>query len=171
MNSLVTVEGIITKVSNVRPKLVKSAQLSVVENKYTFRDFRDQTSLGVGNETLPTQVHLPTNDKDGNRLELEQGLCSFKDYQTVTLQEMPERSKVGQLPRSVEMILEYDLVDRVKPGDRAQCVGMYMPLSSVQDGRLQGVMRSILICNNVSIIGKEVGVVKFTGTDVKNIRY
>jgi DNA replication licensing factor MCM3 len=69
-------------------------------------------------------------DAEGNTLELEQGLSIYKDYQTITLQEMPERAKVGQLPRSILLVLEYDLVDKVKPGDRIQCVGVYQPLSA-----------------------------------------
>jgi hypothetical protein len=32
------------------------------------------------------------------------------------------------------------------------------------------VFRTVLLCNNISIIGKEVGAVRLTGTDVKNIR-
>ena len=62
-----------------------------------------------------TSTVYPTKDKDSNPLETEYGLSTYKDHQTVILQEMPQRAPMGQLPRSIELILDEDLVDRVKP--------------------------------------------------------
>jgi DNA replication licensing factor MCM3 len=45
--------------------------------------------------------------------------------QTILLQEMPEKAPTGMLPRSVELIIEDDLTDKVKPGDRVQAIGVY----------------------------------------------
>ena len=186
LNKLVEVEGIVTKCSNVKPKLIRSVHYNPTTKAYSTREFRDQTGLDVGvaiadssgavRQRLPTNANLPTEDADGNPIDTEHGLCQYKDYQCVTLQEMPERAKVGQLPRSVEVILEYDLVDSVKPGDRVQCVGIYRPLGGSSGGSssmgtaTSGIFKSVLLCNNMKIIGKEVGAVKLTGQDVANIR-
>ena len=52
------------------------------------------------------------------------------DSQGLHLQEAPENSEVGQLPRAVDILVTNDLVDKVKPGDRVQVVGVYKPLGS-----------------------------------------
>jgi DNA replication licensing factor MCM3 len=179
LNTLVEVEGIIVKCSSVRPKLVKTVQYCPKTKMYSLREYRDASSMDVGievrengGERLPTSSAIPTQDAEGNALELEPGLCMYKDYQSLVIQEMPEKSRVGQLPRSVDVILEHDLVDRVKPGDRVLCVGVYrsLPSQGIKD-QSNGVFRTVLMCNNISIIGKEVGAVRLTGTDAKNIRY
>lgn len=175
LNKLVVVEGIVTKCSSVRPKLVRSVHYCPATSEYSSREYRDATAPDIGIEVqgrnrVPTTSVFPTNDANGNPLETEHGYCQYKDCQTVILQEMPERAKVGQLPRSIEVMIEHDLVDKVKPGDRVQCVGVYRPLASTQNGQTSGIFRSVLMCNNIGVIGKEVGAVRLTGTDVANIR-
>jgi DNA replication licensing factor MCM3 len=181
LNQLVEVEGIVTKCSSVRPKLAKLVQYSQKNNRFSERQYRDATSLSIGSSEriaggaggvqMPTSSIIPSKDQDGNALEMEYGYCVYDDHQTITLQEMPERAKVGQLPRSVEVILEHDLVDRIKPGDRVLCVGLYRPLAgAVTNGQSSGSFKANIIACNLSIIGQEVGAVHLTGEDVKNIR-
>ncbi|CAM9591386.1 unnamed protein product, partial [Scytosiphon promiscuus] len=175
LRTLVCVEGIVTKCTSVRPKLVKSVHFNPSNQSFTSREYRDSTAVELGldsggRENLPTTTLYPTKDADGNPLETEYGLCRFKDHQTVTIQEMPERAPLGQLPRSVDVILDDDLVDRVKPGDRVQMTGLYRAVGGASNGSTSGVFRTLIIANNVSILGKDVASVQMTPTDIKNIR-
>lgn len=70
----------------------------------------------------------------GNPLTFEFGLSSFKDTQLIHLQEMPERAPAGQLPRSVMVYVENDLVDVIKPGDRVRIYGVYRAIAQEPQG-------------------------------------
>nr|XP_053628147.1 DNA replication licensing factor MCM3-like [Cherax quadricarinatus] len=116
LGNLVCVEGIVTKCSLVRPKVVRSVHYCPTTKKTLERRYTDMTSY----EPYPSSALYPTKDEDGNLLETEYGLCIYKDHQTITIQEMPEKAPAGQLPRSVDIVLDNDLVDKCKPGDRVQ---------------------------------------------------
>jgi DNA replication licensing factor MCM3 len=185
LRQLVCVEGVATKVSAVKPKTVRSVHYCPVTKQHQLRDYVDATDPELGLQAidaagreLPDRVVnitpsvYPTKDKDGNPLETEFGLSTFKDHQTITLQEMPERAPMGQLPRSVELILDYDLVDRIKPGDRVQVVGVYRALATSASGQstTNGVFHTVVLVNNVQILGRDVSQLAFSTHDVRTIR-
>ena len=67
--TLVCVEGIVTKLSSVKPKLVKSVHYCPETKKTLSRHYRDATNL----DGLPTTTILPTHDEEDRLLELEFG--------------------------------------------------------------------------------------------------
>lgn len=162
LNETVCVEGIVSKVSLIKPKIVKSVHYCPATKKTTERRHYDLSSL----EYHPTSNVLETKDEDGNPVELEYGRSLYKNHQTLTLQEMPEVAPAGQLPRCVDVILENDLVDKCKPGDRVQVVGSYRCLPNKQGNFSNCVFRSVVIGNYVELMSKEVSMT-LTDDDVK----
>lgn len=54
---------------------------------------------------------------------------------------MPEKAPAGQLPRSVDVIADNDLIDSCKPGDRVQVVALYRCLPSKKNSYTSGTFR------------------------------
>ncbi|EDU47850.1 MCM2 ATPase [Pyrenophora tritici-repentis] len=169
LNHMVSLEGIVTKTSLVRPKVTKSVHYNEAKQKFHARAYEDQT-MTTG--AASTSVY-PTEDEDGNALITEYGYCTYRDHQTISIQEMPERAPAGQLPRSVDVILDDDLVDRVKPGDRIQLVGIYRSLGNRNAGAGSSTFRTLILANNVILLSSKSGggiaQVSITDTDIRNI--
>lgn len=185
LRQLVSVEGVATKVSAIKPKVVRSVHFCPETKQHLEREYRDATDPELGlhaldnNGTeLPDRINgitptaFPQKDKDGNPLETEFGLSEFKDHQTVMLQEMPERAPMGQLPRSIELILDHDLVDKIKPGDRVQIVGVYRALSRSGNNPSGGggAFKTVVLVNNVQILGRDTSQLTFSPQDVRMIK-
>ena len=162
LNNTVCVEGIVSKVSLVRPKIVKSVTYCRATNKKSERRHYDLSAL----EYNPSSHTIETHDDEGNPVELEPGFSIYKDHQTLTLQEMPEVAPAGQLPRCVDVMVEYDLIDRCKPGDRVQIVGSYRCLPNRQNGFTNLAFRTVVLANHVELLSKEVSMT-LTDDDVK----
>uniref|UniRef100_A0A6I8SA22 DNA replication licensing factor MCM3 n=1 Tax=Xenopus tropicalis TaxID=8364 RepID=A0A6I8SA22_XENTR len=165
LGSLVCVEGIVTKCSLVRPKVLRSVHYCPATKKTLERKYTDLTSL----EAFPSSSIYPTKDEENNPLETEYGLSTYRDHQTLSIQEMPEKAPAGQLPRSVDIIADDDLVDKCKPGDRVQIVGIYRCLPSKQGGFTSGTFRTILLANNIKLMSKEIAPT-FSADDVAKIK-
>ncbi|MCJ1319119.1 MCM DNA helicase complex subunit [Xylographa vitiligo] len=86
---------------------------------------------------------------------------------------MPERAPAGQLPRGVDVILDDDLVDRVKPGDRIQLVGIYRSLGNRNASSGSSTFRTVILANNVILLSSKSGggiaQATITDTDIRNI--
>ena len=86
---------------------------------------------------------------------------------------MPERAPAGQLPRGVDVIMDDDLVDRCKPGDRIQLVGTYRSLGNRNAGQASATFRTLILANNVILLSSKSGggiaQANITDTDIRNI--
>ncbi|MFX0023131.1 MAG: minichromosome maintenance protein MCM, partial [Candidatus Hermodarchaeota archaeon] len=120
ISSLVWSNGILVRCSTIRPKIIKAsfecnlcgAQFDVIQ--------------------LTSRIRWPkfcTNKRCKAKAQTDFRLISkhseFIDWQSITIQEIPEDLPPGRIPRSVQAILTYNLVDTVKPGDRVKLMGIY----------------------------------------------
>lgn len=170
LNHMVSLEGIVTRCSLVRPKVIKSVHYSEKKKLFHFREYKDQTMTASGASTSSV---YPQEDNDGNPLVTEYGFCTYRDHQTISIQEMPERAPAGQLPRGVDVILDDDLVDKVKPGDRVQLVGIYRSLGNRNAGHSSALFKTVVLANNVVMLSSKSGggiaTATITDTDIRNI--
>lgn len=123
LGQMISLEGIVTRCSLVRPKMLRSVHFCPDTGLFHAREYRDATSSVT-----------PQTDEEGHPLQMEFGFCTFRDHQRISIQEMPERAPAGQLPRSTDVILDDDLVDKCKPGDRIQLVGAYRSVGGGASG-------------------------------------
>ena len=146
LNQLVAVDGIVTRLSPLRPRLVETVHYCEATNQFTRKEYRDQLSPLLDGSHLPTVNVVPKTDRDGNSLRTELGLSLFVDSQCLILQETPESAPMGQLPRHVEVRLDDDLVDTVKPGDRISVVGIFVAYTA--DERKCKSWKTLILCNH-----------------------
>lgn len=176
IGKMVSLEGIVTKCSLFRPKVSRSVHYCEASKTFMYKEYRDSTKLAMSGSNLGvTGTAYPTTDANNNPLMTEYGLSIYKDHQNISVQEMPERAPPGQLPRSVEVLLDDDLVDQIKPGDRVRIVGVYRSMGAGKNNN--AVFRTALITNNISIIGSKSSSSKsipstivLTEDDKKNIK-
>ena len=183
-NQYVGVQGIVTRISQVRSKLVYSVHYCEETKKGNIKEYNDQMKIAESSNTYGQPLNgnfeigkasgfmnnaIPQRDINHNPLTLEYGHSKFKNNQTILLQEPPERTPLGQLPRSIEVILEGDLVDKVKPGDRIQVNGVFKTISTMATNTSGGV-KTVLIGTNVQQLNNDIQQNEFTGDDLKRIR-
>ncbi|CAI2384392.1 unnamed protein product [Moneuplotes crassus] len=167
LNSLVCVQGIVTKMSIVKSKIGKSYHFIESENTGFVQNYKDQYSIeGQGN--FSTKM-LPTKDPAGNVMTPEYGYCEYRNVQKIVIQEMPERAPPAQIPRSITIYLEEDLVDKGKPGDRIEVMGLFKCISGVNT-MTSGNFRTLIIATGIKTITNKTENSKFTGKDISKIR-
>ena len=168
LSHMICLDGIVTSCSLVRPKLLKSVHYSESLKTFLVKEYWDATMLN--GMQMPGSTAYPTEGDDKQKLTSEFGLSQYRDYQTISIQEMPEKAPAGQLPRSIDVIVDDDLVDRVKPGDRAQIVGVYKSLATAFNGQVPSTFRAVIVANSVRQLNRDAVAPQLSPGDVQQIR-
>lgn len=115
-NKIVYINGIVVRKSVIIP------QLSVVK----FICQKNQCELGpflADDDNFKPVCCSRCNSKGPFILKKEETI--YKDYQKITIQELPNKIPQGSMPRSKTIIATNDIIDTNKPGDEIEVVGIY----------------------------------------------
>lgn len=164
LGKLVMLDAIVVRASAVKPLLKKAVFKcgvcgAPVEVKQDARIMK-----------RPERCPNPSCRATGKRFRLDEEASVFTDLQTIGIQEKPEDLPAGQLPRTLEIRLTEDLVDRARPGDRVYVTGI---LSSVQERRAEAALRTFrpyLAAVSVETASKEPEAVTITPEEEKKFK-
>jgi DNA replication licensing factor MCM6 len=123
IGSLVSLQGTVTRTSDVRPELLVAA-------------FRCD-KCGLLADKIPQNYHFtrPTlcknprcKNKSPMRFALEATRSEFVDWQKLRVQESSNQIPPGSMPRSMDVILRNEMVERCKAGDKCIFTGSLVVL-------------------------------------------
>ena len=146
INRFVSVEGILRKTTEVRPRIVEAV-----------------FKCPAGHFTKKTQKYGKFIEPDGcatdgctfKKLDLVPKRSTFVDSQKLRVQESPEGLRGGEQPQTLDIDVTDDLTGTVAPGDRVVINGILRSMQRVIKGEKSTVFDIFLECNSIEISEKE----------------
>ena len=146
INRFVSVEGILRKTTEVRPRIVEAV-------------FR----CPAGHFTVKKQKYGKFIEPDGcatdgctfKKIELMPKRSTFVDSQKMRIQESPEGLRGGEQPQTLDVDVTDDLSGKVSPGDRVIINGILRSMQRVVKGEKSTVFDIFLECNSIEVAEKE----------------
>lgn len=124
LGKLITVRGIVTRVSEVKPLLLVNA--------YTCDSCGSEIFQEISRKQFTPLVDCPNVEtcKQNNRkgtLHMQTRACRFSPFQEVKIQEMADQVPVGHIPRSTTVHTYGSQTRQLNPGDIVHLSGIFLP--------------------------------------------
>ncbi|GBE81895.1 MCM-domain-containing protein [Sparassis latifolia] len=125
LGKLITVRGIVTRVSEVKPLLRVNAYTCDVCGSETFQQVSNKQFTPIfdcqnENECKKNGIH--------GSLHMQTRACRFSPFQEVKIQEMADQVPVGHIPRSMTIHVHGNLTRQMSPGDVVHIGGIFLPI-------------------------------------------
>jgi DNA replication licensing factor MCM2 len=117
LNALIKTSGVVTRRTNILPQLML-VKYNCVRCGYLLGPF-----LQTGEKEV-TPGSCPECQSKGP-FSVNQEQTVYRNYQKITIQESPGSVPPGRVPRTKDVILLYDLIDQVRPGEEVEVTGVY----------------------------------------------
>ncbi|TMW61791.1 hypothetical protein Poli38472_010854 [Pythium oligandrum] len=163
LNFLIKVSGVVTRRTSVFPQL-KLVKVNCPSCRTIIGPFTQQNHQEIKLNACPECQYrgtFPVNNEQ----------TVYRNYQKITLQESPGSVPPGRVPRSKDVILVGDLIDKARPGDEVAITGIYTntpdPTLNLRDGF--PVFRTVIEANHVERRADVLGSKILTAEDKKTI--
>ncbi|KAI4484932.1 hypothetical protein M0802_012940 [Mischocyttarus mexicanus] len=124
IGKLVTVRGIVTRATEVKPMMVVAT--------YTCDQCGAETYQPVQSLSFMPLRMCPSDDcrvnKAGGRLYMQTKGSKFVKFQEIKLQEHSDQVPVGHIPRSITIFCRGETTRQCLPGDHVTVTGIFLPL-------------------------------------------
>nr|AHL18125.1 DNA replication licensing factor [Mycothermus thermophilus]AHL18127.1 DNA replication licensing factor [Mycothermus thermophilus] len=123
LGKLITIRGIATRVSDVKPIVQVSAYTC---DRCGCEIFQPVTDKQYGPLTICPSRDCQENQARG-QLYPSSRASKFLPFQEVKIQELAEQVPIGQIPRTLTVLCYGSLVRQVSPGDVVDIAGIFLP--------------------------------------------
>uniref|UniRef100_A0A452H6C0 DNA replication licensing factor MCM7 n=1 Tax=Gopherus agassizii TaxID=38772 RepID=A0A452H6C0_9SAUR len=124
IGKLVTIRGIVTRVTEVKPMMVVATYSCDQCGAETYQPIQSPTFMPL--IMCPSQ-ECQTN-RSGGRLYLQSRGSKFIKFQELKMQEHSDQVPVGHLPRSISVAVHGENTRLAQPGDHVSITGVFLPL-------------------------------------------
>ncbi|KAG6578155.1 putative DNA replication licensing factor Mcm2 [Phytophthora cinnamomi] len=163
LNFLIKVSGVVTRRTSVFPQLLL-VKVNCPGCSAVLGPFTQQSQQEVKLNACPEcqyRGNFPVNSEQ----------TVYRNFQKITLQESPGSVPPGRVPRSKDVVLVGDLIDKARPGDEIAVTGIYTntpdPTLNLRDGF--PVFRTVIEANHVERRADVLGSQLLTAEDKKQI--
>ncbi|MFH1821292.1 MAG: minichromosome maintenance protein MCM [Methanobacteriota archaeon] len=163
VSKFIQIEGVMTRAGEVKPE----AKEAVFKCRRCGEENRVPQTGDLFRE--PLFCENPNCGKKGP-FDLVIENTVFRDWQSIQLQEPPERLRGGRMPRRLDCIVRDDFVDKAIPGNHVLITGALRVFQETQQRERKTTFRKILFVSHVEVMQKGVEEIDLTPEDEAKIK-
>jgi replicative DNA helicase Mcm len=166
VGKLIQIDGIVVKMTPPKQRVVKAAW------HHLNPECGEKFYVDIASEALEKPPYCPRCGLASGIFKFLENESIYIDHQRISVGEAPENIPSGQMPRQIQVILEGDIVDKVRPGDKVQVIGI-VRLASAGSGQrrvIRGIYEVEIYANNIETGVKGVEEIELSEDDIEEIR-
>ncbi|MEM2874594.1 MAG: LAGLIDADG family homing endonuclease [Candidatus Hadarchaeales archaeon] len=163
VGKFIQIDGILTKAGEVKPEAREAV--------FKCRFCGEENRVLQGGELFrePLSCENPNCRRKG-AFELVVESTVFRDWQSISVQEPPEKLRGGRIPQRLDGIVRDDFVDIAVPGNHVVITGVLRVFQERQKRERRTTFRKILFVNHIEVKQKGVEETELTPEDEKRIK-